>query len=158
MSSAADPAGTALSADFEQRLAARFRDRPIYRFLEFELLLIELDRCVVAIDFHERFDNGGGTIHGGVLCMLADTAVACALSTNFDGRMGFATSNLNIHFLRRARGRIVADARIIKKGSTVCVGSVDMTDDAGALVASITCDFILTTSKLPPRSEGAVPP
>lgn len=80
--------------------------------------------------------------------MLADTAVACALSTNFDGKMGFATSNLSIHFLRRARTGVRAAATIIKKGRTVCVGQVDIRDDAGTLVASSTCDFILTTSRL----------
>ena len=79
--------------------------------------------------------------------MLADTAVACALSTNFDGKMGFATSNLSIHFLRRAKTRIIADARILKKGAKVCVGYVEMFDENRELVATSTCDFILTTSR-----------
>ena len=44
--------------------------------------------------------NGSGTVHGGVLAMLADTAVAFALATNFDGKMGFATADMTIHYLR----------------------------------------------------------
>ncbi|MDX1584084.1 MAG: PaaI family thioesterase, partial [Thermoanaerobaculia bacterium] len=70
-------------------------------------------------------------------------------STNFDGKMGFATSNLSIHFLRRAKSGIRAEANIIKKGSKVCVGYVEMRDDEGVLVATSTCDFVLTTSKFP---------
>lgn len=137
-----------IAPDLVDRLRERFRDRPIWQYLEIEILELDLDFCRIGLEFHPRFDNGGGAIHGGVLSMLADTAVAGALSTNFDGRMGFATSNLTIHFLRRARSTVIAEARIIKKGSKVCVGSVDIRDAGDTLVATAICDFILTTSKL----------
>ncbi|MGA7616997.1 MAG: PaaI family thioesterase [Thermoanaerobaculia bacterium] len=137
-----------VARDLAERLRNRFRDHPIYAFLDFEILDLDLDFCRMAISFLPRFDNGGGAIHGGVLSMLADTAVACALSTNFDGRMGFATSNLGIHFLRRARSRITASAHIIKKGAKVCVGYVEMHDADEKLIATSSCDFILTTSRL----------
>ncbi len=75
--------------------------------------------------------------------MLADTAAACALSTNFDAVMDFATSNLNIHFLRRASAAVIASATVIKKGSKVCVASVEVHDKAERLVATAICDFVL---------------
>lgn len=137
-----------VAPDLIDRLRARFRSRQSQLFLNFEIVELELDRALLAIDFLPQFDNGGGAIHGGILSMLADSAVACALSTNFDGKMGFATSNLSIHFLRRAKSRILAEARIIKKGAMVCVGYVEMRSDDGVLVATSTCDFVLTTSRL----------
>lgn len=140
-----------VAPDLIDRLRARFEQRQSQRFLHFEIVELEMDRACLAIDFLPQFDNGGGAIHGGVLSMLADTAVACALSTNFDGKMGFATSNLTIHFLRRAKSRISADARILKKGSKVCVGYVEMFDADHKLVATSTCDFVLTTSRFESR-------
>lgn len=137
-----------IAPDLIDRLRARFEQRQSQRFLHFEIVELELDQARLAIEFLPQFDNGGGSIHGGVLSMLADTAVACALSTNFDGKMGFATSNLSIHFLRRAKTRIIAVARILKKGAKVCVGYVEMFDADQNLVATSTCDFVLTTSKL----------
>jgi uncharacterized protein (TIGR00369 family) len=139
----------AIAGDLIDRLRARFAERQSQRFLHCDIVDLALDHSRLAIDFLPQFDNGGGAIHGGVLAMLADTAVACALATNFDGKMGFATSNLSIHFLRRAKSRITADARILKKGAKVCVGHVEMHDESGALVATATCDFVLTTSRLP---------
>lgn len=136
-----------VAPDLIDRLRARFEQRQSQRFLHFEIVHLELDEAHLAIEFLPQFDNGGGSIHGGVLSMLADTAVACALSTNFDGKMGFATSNLSIHFLRRAKSRITAIARILKKGSKVCVGYVEMYDADQKLIATSTCDFVLTTSK-----------
>ena len=78
--------------------------------------------------------------------MLADSAVAFALSTNFDGKMGFATTDLTIHFLRRARGEVRARARILKKGKRVNVGEVEVTGEDGREVARVLATFLLTTS------------
>src|SRR5258708_34246189 len=89
----------------------------------------------MSIEFKPEFDNTTGAVHGGILAMLADTAVACALATAFDGEMNFATSNLNIHFLRRASAAVTPTATIIKKGSRVCVGSCELHDEAGPLLA-----------------------
>lgn len=135
--------------DLAERLRKRLVGSPTYQYLELEIVDLDLDFARLAMDFHPRFDNGSGTIHGGVLGMLADVAVACALSTNFDGKMGFATSSMNIHFLKRAKSRIIATCRIIKKGAKVCVGTVEMEDEKGRLVAKAICDYVLTTSKLP---------
>lgn len=139
--------GKPFEADLIDRLRERFQRAPAQSVVGIEVLAIDLDYAELAIPFSRTVDNGGGSIHGGVLAMLADTAVACALSTNFDGRMGFATSNLNIHFLRRAKGRVVAKASIVKKGGTVCVGQVAIEDENGVLVATSSCDFILTSAR-----------
>lgn len=133
--------------DLIERLQQRFERSPAQNLLGVRVVSIDLDYAELTLDFLPVFDNGGGAIHGGVLAMLADTAVACALSTNFDGRMGFATASLNIHYLKRAKSGVLAKARIVKKGGTVCVGAVDIFDQSGALVATCTTDFVLTTNR-----------
>jgi len=130
-------------SDLIQTLEDRFGGHPVRRFLDFHLIELATDRCVMTIAFKPEFDNTTGAVHGGILAMLADTAVACALSTNFDGEMNFATSNLNIHFLRRASTAVTATATILKKGSKVCVGSVELHDEEGRQVATAICDFVL---------------
>lgn len=133
--------------DLIDRLRQRFDKAPAQHLLGLSIVRLELDYAELRLEFREAINNGGGAIHGGVLAMLADTAVACALSTNFDGRMGFATANLNIHYLKRARSAVLARARIIKKGGTVCVGSVDIYDEDDVMVATCTTDFVLTSNR-----------
>lgn len=133
--------------DLRLRIDERLRSRRINEFLRTRVVALALDRAELTLEFTPDIDNGSGTIHGGMLAALADTAVACALSTNFGGKMGFATSNLNIHFLRRAKSDVRAVARIVKKGSTICVGHVDVFDAEGQLVATVTTDFVLTTAR-----------
>jgi uncharacterized protein (TIGR00369 family) len=139
-----DRAGVA--PDLLQRLQKRLADSPALGWLSPSLEELSLDFCVLRLPYREQITNGSGTVHGGVLATLADSAVAFALSTNFDGKMGFATTDLTIHFLRRARGEVRARARILKKGQRVNVGEVEIVDTEGREVARVLATFILTTS------------
>jgi uncharacterized protein (TIGR00369 family) len=127
-------------------MMGRFGGHPVRQFLDFRIIDLDDGRCVMTIDFRPEFDNTTGAVHGGILSMLADTAVACALGAAFNGDMSFATSNLNIHFLRRANTAVTATAQIIKKGSRVCVGTCDIHDAEGRQVATAICDFVLLGS------------
>jgi len=135
-----------LAPDLLQRLRKRLADNPALGWLSPSLEELSLDHCVLRLPYREQVTNGSGTIHGGVLATLADSAVAFALATNFDGKMGFATTDLTIHFLRRARGEVRARARIIKKGQRVNVGEVEIVDEEGLEVARVLATFLLTTS------------
>ena len=135
-----------IAPDLLERLRGRLAKSPALGLLGASLEEIALDRAVLRLPYREEISNGSGTVHGGVLAMLADTAVAFALSTNFDGKMGFATSDLTIHFLRRARGDVLAKARIVKKGQRVNVGEVEIVDGRGVEVARVLASFLLTTS------------
>ena len=130
-----------------ESLRRRFSQHPLHKFLGIELVSLAPDRCTVEAAIGPSTDNGSGTIHGGVIAILADVAVAGALATNFDGKMGFATSNLSLHYLRRARDVARASAVILKKGSKVCVASVEIFDGRGILCATAMSDYVLTTSK-----------
>jgi uncharacterized protein (TIGR00369 family) len=143
-----------LAPDLVDRLRRRLASSPALGWLEPVLEDLSLDAAVIRLPYREQITNGSGTVHGGVLATLADTAVAFALSTNFDGKMGFATADLTIHFLRRARGEVLARARILKKGKRVNVGEVSMTDSSGREVARAIATFLLTTSSFDYAPEG----
>jgi len=135
-----------LAPDLLDRLRGRLSASPVLAGLGASLEELALDRAVLKLPYREAISNGSGTVHGGIRATLADTAVAFALSTNFDGKMGFATADLTIHFLRRARGDVWAHARIVKKGRRVNVGEVAIVDAQGIEVARVLTGFLLTTS------------
>ncbi len=143
-----------LSPDLLTRLRKRLAASPAIAWLHPQLEELAPDYAVVKLPYREEATNGSGTVHGGVLATLADTAVAFALSTNFDGKMGFATADLTIHFLRRARGDVWARARIVKKGQRINVGDVAIVDRAGQEVARALASFLLTTSAFDYAPEG----
>jgi uncharacterized protein (TIGR00369 family) len=150
----ADRPRPVLAPDLRDRLEARLAASPALGWLRPELTDLDLDRAVLKLPYREELTNGSGTVHGGILATLADTAVAFALSTNFDGKMGFATADLTIHFLRRARGDVWARASIVKKGKRVNVGDVEIVDADGRVLARVLTTFLLTTSSFEYTPEG----
>jgi uncharacterized protein (TIGR00369 family) len=135
-----------LAPDLADRLRERLAVSPALQWLQPTLEELALDTCVLRLRYRPELTNGSKTIHGGVLATLADTAVAFALSTNFDGKMGFATADMTIHYLHRARTDLEAHARIVKKGRRANVGEVDIVDVEGRSVARAVTTFLLTTS------------
>lgn len=154
MSATETSAPKGLAPDLMDRLRRRLAASPALASLHPVLEEIGPDTAVIRLPYRDEITNGSGTVHGGILATLADTATAFALSTNFDGKMGFATSDLTIHFLRRARGDVRARARIVKKGRRVNVGDVEIVDAAGRPVARALTSFLLTTSSFDYVPEG----
>ena len=147
MSRAAGPLPVpVLAPDLIDRLRTRLASSPALHWLKPTLEELALDVCVLKLRYRPELTNGSPAIHGGGLATLADTAVAFALSTNFDGKMGFATADMTIHYLRRAKDDVLARARILKKGRRVNVGEVDIVDSGNRPVARALATFLLTTS------------
>jgi uncharacterized protein (TIGR00369 family) len=83
-----------------------------------------------------------GTLHGGVLCDIADAAMGLAYASALDEDESFTTLELKINFLKPVwTGRLRALGRVVKMGRTVGLVECDVTDESGALVAraSSTC-------------------
>jgi uncharacterized protein (TIGR00369 family) len=74
-----------------------------------------------------------------VLSALVDMAVGGALSTMHaaaEGGVGQTTLDLNVSFLAAAAGDdLIAEGRILRKGSTIAFGEASITDGGGRLVA-----------------------
>jgi uncharacterized protein (TIGR00369 family) len=142
-----------ISPDLRERLSDRLRNHPIAAMLHPTIEELRLDGCTLKMPFRPEISNGHGAVHGGVLATLADSAMAFALSTNFDGEMGFATADLTIHYFKRARTDVTARARVVKKGKRINVGTIDLYDDGGDLVATVLTSFLLTSPADPAECE-----
>ena len=78
--------------------------------------------------------NGAGTVHGGAIFSLADFAFAAA--SNSHGVIAVAI-NANISFVKAAtEGTLTAEAKEQSINPKLATYLVDVTDDAGDLVAS----------------------
>lgn len=138
-----DPVPEALRKKLEQRLALSH----VGQLFDFKIEDLRLDYCNLSLAYREEITNGAksrGTIHGGIVSTLADTACAFALATNFEGRMSFATVDLHVNFVARAQTKIFAHAAVIRKGSRIQVCDVRVVDEIGKLVATASLNFILT--------------
>ena len=115
---------------------------PVARLIGFTLTEVEPGRAVVALDADRRHANPMGTVHGGILCDIADAAMGIAYAATLDEGETFTTLELKINFLKPVRtGRLVATGRVVKGGRSVGLTECDVVDDKERLVAraSSTC-------------------
>jgi uncharacterized protein (TIGR00369 family) len=115
---------------------------PIARLIGFSLADVEAGRAVVTFEAGPQHANPMGTVHGGVLCDVADAAMGMAYAATLDEGESFTTLELKINFLRPVRsGRLTATGRVVKGGRTVGLVECDVVDAEDRLVAraSSTC-------------------
>src|SRR2546421_11313293 len=115
---------------------------PIAPLIGFPLVAVEPGHAVVELEAAERHANPMGTLHGGVLCDVADAAMGMAWAATLGEGETFTTLELKINFLRPVwTGKLVATGRLVKGGRTVGLVECDVTDADGGLVAraSSTC-------------------
>jgi uncharacterized protein (TIGR00369 family) len=115
---------------------------PIARLLGFRLEAISPGRATMVIDADERLANPMGTLHGGVLCDIADAAMGMAYASELERGETFTTLELKINFMKPVwRARLRAEGKVVKRGRTVGLVEADVFDDKGSLVAraSSTC-------------------
>ncbi len=83
-----------------------------------------------------------GTLHGGVLCDIADLAMGAAYFSTLDEGESFTTLELKINFLRPVwQATLQAEAHVVKRGRVVGLVECDVFDEQRRLVArlSSTC-------------------
>src|SRR5216684_8990742 len=112
---------------------------PIAQLIGFDLISAEPGKAIVQFQATEAHANPMGTLHGGILCDIADAAMGLAYAANLGEGESFSTLELKINFLKPIwKARLLAVARVIKQGRTAGLVECDVTDDKGSLVARAT--------------------
>ncbi len=115
---------------------------PIATLIGFRLSSIEPGRAVVEFEAGPRHANPMGTLHGGVLCDIADAAMGLAYAATLEEGESFTTIELKINFLKPIwNAKLRAVARVLRRGRTIGLVECDVIDERESLVAraSSTC-------------------
>ena len=96
----------------------------------------------------ERHLNSIGTVHGGAIFTLADFAFGAAVKTG--GKVAPAIST-NLSFLKATQsGMLYAEATEISRSRKLSVSTVQVTNDAGELVALFQGTAYIKEERFPP--------
>ena len=149
-------------ADILERFQAMIRGEipqpPVAQLVGFRLTSISPNESVVELDVAERHANPMGTIHGGILCDIADAAMGFAYAATLKNEEGFTNLELKINFLKAVRGgRLRAIGRVVRAGHTIGLVESDVIDQKGELVARANSTFMTLRPK-PAESPYSGPP
>jgi uncharacterized protein (TIGR00369 family) len=109
---------------------------PIGNLIGFDVGEISNGRAVGVMQAGPQHANPMGTLHGGVLCDLADAAMGMAFVSTLAPDESFTTMGLNINYFRPVwNARLRAEARVLNRSKNVGYVECDVTDDKGKLIA-----------------------
>ena len=130
-----------------EQMAEVIKRMPFNTLVGIQVTATHDDGLTIGCELRPDLMNGAGVLHGGVTATLADAAVGLAVFRYFGGTRMAATVEMKVNYLRPiAEGYAAARARLVRIGSHLCVGQVDITDSAGAL-----CGIAIVTNMLVDR-------
>jgi uncharacterized protein (TIGR00369 family) len=123
-----------LEPDFRER--AKTNNVAIARLIGFEAKEIADGRAMVTLAAGPQHANPMGTLHGGVLCDIADAAMGMAFASTLAPDESFTTVELKINFFRPVwEAQLRAEGKVVRRGSSLGYIECEITDDQGRLVA-----------------------
>ena len=123
-----------LEPDFRTR--TKTNDVAIARLIGFEAKEIADGRATVSLAAGPQHANPMGTLHGGVLCDIADAAMGMAFASTLAQDESFTTVELKINFFRPVwEAQLRAEGKVVRRGSSLGYIECEITDDRGRLVA-----------------------
>jgi acyl-CoA thioesterase len=88
--------------------------------------------------------NALGTMHGGVYATLADAAVGISIVTHFEFKRKCTTVEMKLNFfLPVTDGKLTARGRLLRVGTSLVVGSVELHNSKKQLAGAALATFKL---------------
>ena len=92
----------------------------------------------ISFEAREEHLNPAGTLHGGVLATLVDTAMGTAVRSTIEDGDVPATSQLTVTYLRPGRpGTVEVTARVRTRGEHLTVCEADVEQDGRSLAHAV---------------------
>jgi uncharacterized protein (TIGR00369 family) len=119
---------------------------PIMQLIDVAALRAEEGSVTVELDPQEFHYNPLGTMHGGIISTLLDTAAACSVHTTLAAGVGYTSLDLNVKFLRPvtiSSGRLTCTGAVLQRGRRTALAEARLTDGKGRLLAHATSSCMI---------------
>jgi acyl-CoA thioesterase len=126
-----------------EKLIVRGEESPLYKLFGIKIEEVKDGFARLSMKTETKHTQLYGTVHGGVLATLADSAAAWAIfgKENTEGKP--VTIEMKINYLKPVcSGKIVAEARNVYEGSKIFVSDVEVKNE-GELVAKSLVTYYL---------------
>jgi uncharacterized protein (TIGR00369 family) len=112
---------------------------PVAELLGIDRVSFGDGKCTMKLEAGEQHANPMGTLHGGILCDVADAAMGMAFVSTCDDGESFTTLELKINFVRPFwTGTLLAHGWVVSRGKTVGLTECDVVDEDNRLIAKAT--------------------
>jgi uncharacterized protein (TIGR00369 family) len=131
------------------------RSAPVAECLDFQLTQVSEGRVAFEMTPAEFHYNPIGTVHGGVVSTLCDSAMGAAVHSTLPAGAGYTTLELKVNLLRpitAATGRLRCEGEVLSLGARTALAQARLVDGAGKLYALGTATCMIFRPE--PREAG----
>jgi uncharacterized protein (TIGR00369 family) len=119
-------------------------DIPFNKLLGMQVSRTHRDGVTIECKVVRRLLNSARVLHGGVSAALADAAVGIALHRHLGDHRPITTVEMKINYFRPVKeGRIFARSRLLRVGSTLCIGRVDIADGQSRAIGTALVTYMI---------------
>jgi len=110
----------------------------VAKLIGFDMVAIDRGVSVFEMETGPQHANPMGTLHGGILCDLADAACGTAMASTLEEGESFTSLDLSIKFLKPVWStKLKATARVVKRTKQLGLIECEIVDPKGSLVARV---------------------
>jgi uncharacterized protein (TIGR00369 family) len=123
---------------------------PAAALLGREIISVDAKSGEVQLRFlaQEQFANRHGTVQGGMLAAMLDSATGNAVMAKLPSHLTAVTTRLDTQFLKPAAlGAIIATARLIHQDERSAEAMAELTDSEGQIVATARAELRVRARK-----------
>ncbi len=134
-----------LSPNFRKAIIEKLKHKvPFWKLLGMEVIDVKKGWAVVKLPWDDKLLQPDGVAHGGAIFAPADTAVAMALLGMIERNETMVTVEMKINYIKSlSSGELLAEARIVHRGSRTAIGEVDVRNAEGELLAKCLATFMI---------------
>ena len=111
-------------------------DSPFLRYVGLEIGLSEGGMGKVSLSVQPHHLQAAGQVHGGLIAVLADTAMFRAVRSLLGPGQRTTTIELKVNFLENTdSGTVTATAKVVSNNDRLMVGDIEVESEDGRLIA-----------------------
>jgi uncharacterized protein (TIGR00369 family) len=133
----------------EAMIAGEMPHPPVMDTLGMTDMRAERGRVLVEMPAAGFHYNPLGSVHGGVISTMLDTAAGCAVHSTMAVGEFYTSLDLTVKFLRPVTvesGLLTCEGSVIQRGRRTALAQAQLSDAAGRLVAHATSSCMIFTS------------
>jgi len=132
---------------------------PVAQLIGLEVDQVSEGLVTFAFEPAEFHYNPLGTVHGGILTTVLDSAMGCAVHSRLRAGLSYTTLEVKVSFLRPVRvttGRIRGEGKVVHLGGRIATAEAHLVDRDGELYAHATSTCLISSpSSTPSSATGA---
>ncbi|MCU1542986.1 MAG: aromatic compound degradation protein PaaI [Microbacteriaceae bacterium] len=119
---------------------------PIIALMDMTLTAVTRGTATFVCRPNESHYNPIGSVHGGFVCTVLDSAAGCAVQTTLPAGVGYTSLEIKVNYLRAVTtttGPLTAVGTVVKPGSRVAFAQAVITDSENRVVATASSTLLV---------------